>query len=141
MTKKFLYLFTLLALYSISVCSQSLTETEIVGTWSVNKVNVLDSNVVKEQKDKFTLLKKAFLNSKFVFKADKKFSFDFSYEELRIRDGYWRQDKSTKNFIIQDVKGRDTNKYILMEISAIKEEKKILFLISEVFFELEMKKN
>lgn len=121
--------------------AQSLTETEIVGSWSVSKVNVLDSNVVKEQKDQFNLLKEAFLKSKFIFKADHKFLFDFSYEEMKVKDGYWRQDKSTNNFIIHDWVDKDTKKYVLMDISANKEGNRILFYISQIPFELEVKKN
>lgn len=120
--------------------AQSLTAIEIVGSWSVSKVNVLDSNVVKEQKDQFNLLKEAFLKSKFTFKPDHRFLFDFSYEEMKVKDGYWRQDKSTNNFIIHDWVDKDTKNYVLMEVSANKEGNRILFYVSQIPFELEVKK-
>jgi len=86
------------------------------------------------------MLRNAFLKSKFEFKADGNFSFDFELEEMRIKDGHWKYNELTKSFIIQDWKDKDTDESVLMEIFTKKVDNKILFLLTESFFTLEMKK-
>jgi len=118
---------------------QTLTKTDIVGKWTVEKVIFL-TQLPDEQKQTMEMLKNAFLKSKFDFKADSNFSFDFEFDDMRINDGHWKYNVLTKSFIIQDWKDKDTDGSILMEIFAKKESNKILFSLAEAFLTLEMLK-
>ncbi|NQX81207.1 MAG: hypothetical protein HRT66_04320 [Flavobacteriaceae bacterium] len=93
-----------------------------------------------EQKQQMEMLKTAFLESKFIFKDDKNFSFDFKFEEMRIKNGHWKYNDLTKSFIIQEWKDKETEKSKLMEMTAKKDGDKVIFLLSETFFTLEMRK-
>ena len=133
---KLLFLFTIIC---FQVNAQDLTEAEIIGTWKVIKIGFMDNNPFpKDQKAKLESIKKAFLKSKFYFKEDKHFSFDIAFEDMEIKKGHWKINKSTKAFVIQEWKDKDTNKSLLMEITAKREGDKIFFLLSETFIALEM---
>lgn len=116
-----------------------MNKTDIVGKWTVIKLNNL-TQLPDEQKQTMEILRNAFLKSKFEFKADGNFSFDFELEDMRIKDRHWKYNDLTKSYIIQDWKDKDTNKSVLMEIFTETENNKIVFLLTESFFTLEMKK-
>ena len=137
--KKTLGIFFLVVIFAIQLNGQTLTKTDIVGNWTVIKLNNL-TKLPDEQKQTMDMLRNAFLKSKFEFKADGNFSFDFELEEMRIKDGHWKYNELTKSFIIQDWKDKDTDESVLMEIFTKKVDNKILFLLTESFFTLEMKK-
>jgi len=130
----------LLTVITVKAFSQQISEKEIVGKWMVVKVNLTDTNIPKDQKEMIELLKDAFLKSSFSFKEDKSISFDFEIEGMQISKGHWKFNPSNNTLVIQEWKDRNTNDFILMEISIRKEGEKILFSVAETFLELEMKK-
>jgi hypothetical protein len=119
--------------------AQSFTESEIIGTWTVRKINVL-TKIPDEQKKTVDMLKAAFLRSKFIFNSDNTFVFDFELEKMQIKNGHWKYNDYTKSFIIQDWKDKDTNDFNLMEIVPKKEGNKIVFQLHNIFIDLEMNK-
>ena len=127
-------------LISLNTYAQISPEKEIVGTWKVVEVRLLIDKVQPDQKEKIDMLKKSFLASRFVFKPDKNFSFDFPFKEMQVKNGHWKYSSVTPSYIIQQWKDKDTDAEKLMEIIVKKENGKTLFLIPETFFELEMKK-
>ena len=137
--KKIIGLLFLLVIIVTKIHGQPLSKTDIVGKWTVGKVINL-TQISDEEKQTMEMLKNAFLKSKFEFKADNNFSFDFEFDDMRIKDGHWKYNVPTKSFIIQEWKDKDTDGSILMEIFANKENNNILFLLSETFFTLEMHK-
>jgi hypothetical protein len=139
MKTKLLVLFFTLAIITLPTKAQSLTESEISGVWKVAKIHILNK-IPQDQKQTLELVTKAFLKSKFNFKPDKNFSFDIEFNDIKIKNKYWKLDKLTQSFIVQDWKDKDTNKSKLMEIATRKDGNKILFMISETFLELEMLK-
>lgn len=130
-------LFLLLRIFGLQVNAQTLNDNDIIGTWTVVKVNNL-IELPEEQKETMEMLKNAFLKSKFEFKPDKNFSFDFEFEDVRIKDCHWKYNDVTKSFIIQEWKDKETDNRKLMEIFTKKEDGKIIFLLSESFITLEM---
>jgi len=136
--KKIIGLFFLFGALGLQVKAQTLTDKTIVGKWSVTKVTELTEIPVGQEKT-MEMLKIAFLKSKFEFKADHNFTFDFEFDEMQIKNGHWKYNDVTKSFVIQAWKNKDTDKWKLMEIYTKKEGAKILFLLSESFFTLEMK--
>ncbi|MDG1476726.1 MAG: hypothetical protein P8Q14_06245 [Vicingaceae bacterium] len=137
--KKSLGLLIILAVFVLKTNAQTLDETNITGTWSVERVNNL-IELPPEQKEQMEMLKAAFLESKFIFKDDKNFSFDFKFEDMRIKDAHWKYNDLTKSFIVQEWKDKETDKQKLMIISTKKEVNKIIFFLAESFFTLEMRK-
>lgn len=135
--KKIIGLIFLLGSLGLQINAQSLTDKDIVGKWTVSKMTEL-GEMPNEQKQTMEMLKGAFLKSKFEFKTDQNFSFDFEFGEMQIKNGHWKYNDSTQSFVIQEWKDKDTDKWKLMEIYTKKEGDKILFLLSESFFTLEM---
>ena len=130
----------LMLAFVFQVGAQSLTENEIVGTWSVVQINVL-TRLPDDQKKMIDRLKEAFLRSKFEFDADNTFVFNFELEKMQIQNGHWKYNDRTKSYIIQDWKDKDTNNWKLMEIYPIREGNKIIFRFPELFVELIMNKD
>ena len=137
--KKITGIFVLILIFALQINAQSLTENEIVGRWSVLEINVL-TRLPEGQQKTIDLLKEAFLRSKFEFKADNSFTFDFELNKMRIQNGHWKYNDSTKSFIIQDWKDKDTNDWKLLEIFTKREGDKITFQIHDLFIELTMNK-
>ena len=133
-------LLILMLAFVFQVGAQSLTENEIVGTWSVVQINVL-TRLPDDQKKTIDRLKEAFLRSKFEFDADNTFVFNFELEKMQIQNGHWKYNDRTKSYIIQDWKDKDTNNWKLMEIYPIREGDKIIFRFPELFVELIMNKD
>jgi len=133
-------LLILMLAFVFQVGAQSLTENEIVGTWSVVQINVL-TRLPDDQKKTIDRLKEAFLRSKFEFDADNTFVFNFELEKMQIQNGHWKYNDRTKSYIIQDWKDKDTNNWKLMEIYPIREGNKIIFRFPELFVELIMNKD
>jgi len=119
---------------------QTLTETDLIGTWKIVKVHNLSENMPKEEMATLERLKKAFLKAKFVFEADKNFSFDIGENELKINNGHWKINKINGTITIQEWKDKNNSKSILMEILTKRNGTQVKFFISETFFGLEMQK-
>ncbi|ALO16971.1 hypothetical protein L21SP5_03358 [Salinivirga cyanobacteriivorans] len=123
----------------LNIGAQTLTDSDIVGTWTVKKVNLL-IELSEEQKQKMKVLEDAFLNSKFEFEADKNFSFLFEFKDMEIQNGHWKYDELSNSFIIQEWKNKETDKGKLMAIKGKREGEKILFFLDESNLVLEMEK-
>ena len=137
--KKTIGILFLLGMFGIQINAQTLTDNDIIGTWTVVKIsNLLE--ITDEQKQAAEILKSAFLKAEFDFRADNVFSFDFEFEDMRIRNGHWKYNDLTKSFIVQEWKDKGTDDRILIEIFTKKEDDKILFLLAESFFSMEMRK-
>jgi hypothetical protein len=139
MMRRITGLFIALLAFTFQINAQSLTENEIIGRWSVVEVKVLTRLPEGIQKT-IDQLKEAFLRSKFEFKNDNSFTFDFELNKMRIQNGHWKYNDNTKSFIIQDWKDKDSGKWKLMEIFTKKEVDKITFQIHDLFIELTMNK-
>ncbi len=138
--KKTTGLIILILIFVLQVKAQSLTENEIVGTWSVLQITVL-TKLPDDQKKTIDRLKEAFLRSKFEFNADHTFIFDFELEKMKISNGYWKYNDWNKSFVIQDQKDKDTNNWKLMEIYTLRNGHKIVFQLHDIFVELVMNKD
>ena len=138
--KKNIILFILIVLPALHLIAQSVTENEIVGTWSVKQINVL-TRLPEEQNKTIETLKAAFLRSKFTFNEDNSFVFDFELDKMRIQNGHWKYNDQNKSFIIQDWKDKDTNNWKLMEIVPKKEGTNIIFQLHEIYIDLVMNKD
>jgi hypothetical protein len=141
MKRRLLLLIAFFALIAFNVNAQNLNEKEIVGTWKVLNVRMLgNEKIPADKKGELAALKKAFLKSVFHFESDKNFSFDFDHPEMQIKKAHWKYKKSTGSYVIQEWKDKDEERSVLMFIVAKKENGKIIFLLEETPFELEMKK-
>jgi len=138
--KKTIWILILIVVPVFQLYAQSLTENEIVGTWSVKQINVL-TRLPDEQKKSIEILKAAFLRSKFIFNADFSFVFDFELDKMRIQNGHWKYNELNNSLIIQDWKDRDTNNWKLMEIVPKKEGDEIIFQLHSIFVDLVMNKD
>ncbi|MDD4970618.1 MAG: glycoside hydrolase family 43 C-terminal domain-containing protein [Paludibacter sp.] len=137
--KKGIILIILFLGIGLQTKAQQFTENEIIGTWSVLKVQFLNDKIPNHKKQMIEMLKESFLKSKFIFKADHNFTFDFSFDEMRIKNGHWKYNPTTNTILIQDWKDKEKNHSGLMEIFVKKVGDKILFDISETMLSLEMK--
>ena len=137
--KQLLILSSFILILGLKVSAQPLTDADIVGIWTVKKVNIL-IELSDEQKQKMKILENAFLNSRFVFEADQNFSFHFEIADMEIQNSHWKYNDLSKSFIIQEWKNKETNKGKLMVIKAKKEGEKLLFFIDESNLVLEMEK-
>jgi len=120
--------------------AQNFNEAELAGGWKVVNIIMLDSEISKEEQASVTLLKNAFLKSKFYFKEDRSFEYKIDVEELQIKKAHWKLRSQTNTVLIQEWKDKSTDDSVLMEIKIKKEKGKILFQIAESPFILEMKK-
>lgn len=136
--KKGLILSFLFTIIGLQTNAQQIAENEIVGTWTVSKVQILSGNISNDEKQAMEMLKDPFLKSKFVFKADHNFSFEFSIDEMRIRNGHWKYNPTNSSIIIQDWKDKDKDNSFLMVLFIKKLDEKIIFQIDETVFSLEM---
>ena len=130
----------MILLPALQLRAQSVTENEIVGTWSVTQINVL-TRLPEDQNKTIETLKAAFLRSKFIFNEDNSFVFDFELDKMRIQNGHWKYNDQKKSFIIQDWKDKDTNNWKLMEIVPKKEGTKIIFQLHDIYVDLVMNKD
>ncbi len=126
-------------LLTLKINAQTFKENEIVGTWTVLKVQFSNDKISNEKKQMVEMLKESFLKSKFIFKADYNFTFDFSFDEMRIKNGHWKFNPTTNTILIQDWKDKEKNNSVLMEIVMKKVGEKIIFELSETMLSLEMK--
>ena len=138
--KKTIGFLILILLPALQLRAQSVTENEIVGTWSVTQINVL-TRLTEDQNKTIETLKAAFLRSKFIFNEDNSFVFDFELDKMRIQNGHWKYNDQKKSFIIQDWKDKDTNNWKLMEIVPKKEGTKIIFQLHDIYVDLVMNKD
>jgi len=138
--KKTIGFLILILLPALQLRAQSVTENEIVGTWSVTQINVL-TRLPEDQNKTIETLKAAFLRSKFIFNEDNSFVFDFELDKMRIQNGHWKYNDQKKSFIIQDWKDKDTNNWKLMEIVPKKEGTKIIFQLHDIYVDLVMNKD
>lgn len=120
--------------------AQPLTEKELTGKWKVIKADFLIPDVREEQKANLKLIKEAFLKATFDFKAGHLFSLEVSIQEMAVTNGNWKTDNSTNTVKITEVSKSNSNGALLMELSATKENNKTVFLVSEMFLQLEVQK-
>lgn len=138
---KTLALITLLIICKFRASSQDLNEKEIIGTWKVLKIQVEPNNPFSaDKKAELEILKSAFLKSVFYFKEDHNFTFNLEIDDLKITKAHWKYEEATKSYLIQEWKDKNLKKPLLMEITTKKIGDKIIFMISESFFELEVRK-
>lgn len=137
--KKGILLLCLFLTIGLQTKAQQCTENEIIGTWSVIKVQFLSDKIPNDKKQMIEMLKESFLKSKFIFKTDHNFTFDFSFDEMRIKNGHWKFNPTTNSILIQNWNDKEKNNSALMEIFIKKVSDKIIFELSETMLSLEMK--
>jgi len=84
---KTICVFIVFLTFIIQIHAQSLTENEIIGKWTVSQINVL-MKLPDDQKKMIEIMKEAILRSKFEFKSDNTFEFEFELEKMRIQNGH-----------------------------------------------------
>ena len=137
--KKGIILIFLFITIGLQIRAQQFAENEIIGTWSVLKVQNLSDEIPNDKKKIMEMMKESFLKSKFIFNADHNFTFDFSFNEMRIKNGHWKYNPTNSSILIQDWKDKEKNNSFLMEIFIKKDGEKIIFQLAETMFSLEMK--
>ncbi len=78
--------------------------------------------------------------STFELEADHRFKFNFSFEEMKINDGYWVWIEQNHSIAIYDWKDRKRQSAQLMSIIVKKQDGKLFFLLEESPCALEMKR-
>ncbi len=127
---------------NLDASAQTFPEKEVIGTWIVNKFEnqMKDSEIPPDQKEMMVKMEKAFLESKFIFQEDKKCFFEFSFEEMAVKNGHWKYDGNSGSIVIQEWKDKDKNGSILMGIQIMTKGDKIFFMVEETPFVLEVEK-
>jgi hypothetical protein len=128
-----------LLLLSISLNSQKLNDSTIIGTWRVSKI-LIHKKASSEEIEQYKALEQSFLNSSFSFKTDKHFDFNFEIKDMAFKNVHWKFDKKKEKLIIQEWKDRKSDKFLLIEIIIIEEEGSIFFALTETPFLLEVAK-
>ncbi|MEZ4933538.1 MAG: hypothetical protein R2788_15630 [Saprospiraceae bacterium] len=118
---------------------QTLSETELIGTWKVSKINKLLDEVPEGQEQQLEFLKTVFLKAEFEFKEDKNFSFNIGMEEIEMQDVHWKI-ASENSVVIQEWKDKDSDGNLLMVIDIKKEMDKMIFQLAETPITLEMER-
>ena len=137
---KYLTILFLALVTAMNVNGQVLTEEQLIGTWAVSAASYIPNDYTKDQLRKVEPMREAFLRSNFVFRKNKHCSFDFDFEDLAVKDGHWKLDKTTNTIIIRAWKDRETDGGKLLMIIPQKEGDKVAFLIEETILKLEVKK-
>ncbi len=132
-------LFLLLFFPLINLNAQSISEQDLIGDWSATKLHPQSNNVPEEIMQQISVIHEAFLNSKFLFKENHLFSFDTPIDDLKKEKAFWDLNPQTGTIEVSDTE--EKNSPMLMEITVIKEDGKIFFMIEETFFTYEVKKN
>lgn len=132
-------IFILFFLINVSVFSQTITETNLIGTWKVTNLSgETPPPLNKEHQKKLEELINAFKNATFEFKKDKTFNFNIDFVELgeMLKNKKWEFDSENLKINIKDT----TDNGLLMVIDIVKNKNQFLFLLSETPFVLEVKK-
>lgn len=97
---KIKYLFLLLTMLCLKAAAQSLSETELIGTWKITGVENIAKKLTKEQTTKIGPIIKSFLKAKIILKADYNFSLDVNNKEMKITNNHWKLNKKTGSVIV-----------------------------------------
>jgi hypothetical protein len=136
-------LISFILVLNFNIFGQTFPEQELIGTWIVNKFEnqMSESEIPSDQKEMMAKVGKAFGDSKFIFQPDKKCVFEFSFDEMAIKNGYWKYDSNSSSLIIQEWKDKDKkNGSVLMGLQIIRRGEKIFFIVEETPFVLEVKR-
>ena len=141
MMKRLLVFVTALLVFC-ELRAQTLSEEDLVGDWRVVQIHEISDKMPSEMRQEMEMMRNAFLTSKFQFKPNKNFTFDFSLfdGEIEITNEHWKLDRQTGNVIIQEWKDKDKEKPVLMGIEVLRQAGKTIFVLQETFFSLEVEK-
>ncbi len=130
-----LLLFQILMRYA---SAQMLSGDDMVGKWEVVDVQVYMEKETPDFKEKMAMLKKGFIGTHFVFKADAHFSYDAEFLDMGIKNGHWKYDEKTKSYIIQEWEDRNADKNAYMGIWAKRDNDRTLLLFDETGLEMQV---
>ncbi|HEX8545624.1 MAG TPA: hypothetical protein VF691_01605 [Cytophagaceae bacterium] len=141
MKKFILLIFILITSVSIpELNAQSKLAKDIVGIWKPLKIYDLGAVVPEGSQKQIEEAQKRFFNSKFDFKADHNFSFNCGYKEVDFKDVHWKILPDNGQIVIQEWRDKDKEGPVLMGITVLKKDGKVIFMLEESFFAFEMKK-
>lgn len=128
-------------LFGASAFGQSFSEQQVVGTWKVNRVSnqMKTADIPPDRKEMVAQVEKAFLESRFIFQPDHKGSFEFSFQEMAIPNGYWKYNNRSGTITIQDWNEKD-NGPLLMGLQVMENGGKVYFIVEKLPFTLEVEK-
>ncbi|MFM2388420.1 MAG: hypothetical protein RL660_3177 [Bacteroidota bacterium] len=137
--KKFLFSFLItLASFTASNC-QVLSDSFFVGTWKVIGVDILEKPVSKEDQQQVNKSKKALLNAKFIFAANKKFEFSTNVADLSIKNEYWIYDDRKQVLrVVSNIKDLTSDAASTTDINVAQKDNRVFFTMEQfVVFEVE----
>jgi hypothetical protein len=126
--------------WPVDVTGQSKLEKDIVGVWKPSRIYDVGAVVPDAHKEKIKVVQEKLLDSRFEFKDDHKFSFDFFFHEMEIKNGHWKILPDNGEIIIQEWEDKDKPKSVLMSITVLQKDGKTIFMLEETFFAFEMLK-
>ncbi|WP_321297258.1 hypothetical protein [Marinifilum fragile] len=133
----------LLLLISIITFGENIEESDLIGTWKVINLTGDFPPMPSEQHKQIDLLKVAFRESTFEFNADHSFSLKIDFNDFSdmMKNVHWKFNKEKSNVLIQEWKDKESAKSILLEIIIEQRNGKIIFVLPESPFELEVVKS
>jgi hypothetical protein len=122
------------------------TEQTLVGTWTVKKVNVIESRAVDPPSDpkQLNIFKQLFEKMVFVLKADHSCSIKMAMTDARVPKGYWTYDTVSSKIEIINWQNRNNDPPSKMFELFLKDKGgQMLWVMDEknYVFEMEMRKN
>jgi hypothetical protein len=110
---------------AIALSASAQSKADIVGNWSVQKVELSEElSLTEEQKMQMELLFSELRKSTFSFYQDQKTSIYLTLADTSKNDGYWVYDEHEKIITITDLKNKEAVlAKILVELSKDKEVK------------------
>jgi hypothetical protein len=137
----------LLVFTAFNVNSQVSPCNDIIGKWTVKKATLMeieDMQLGKKEKAMLDSMKNGFINSVFIFNADKTFLFkldknvpQFMNELLFINNKMWKCNPDKGSILI----GTNEDNFSLMEIEKQVQAEETIFIIVEAPFILNVIKN
>lgn len=138
--KKILQLLIFVFACKSQILGQSTLETEIIGTWHVTRPYDMGLILPDDKKKKLEEIQKLFLNSTFEIKKDHNFSLDCSVKEMKMRNKYWKLSAENSGVVVLEWKDKDQGKPLLMRITLLRKDEKYIFILEEMAFAFEMRK-
>ncbi len=134
-------LIVILHLFNTKSNAQSFTEKDLIGTWKVEKVQLLLTETLSEEESiRLKILESALLKSTFTFKSDHRFSFDIEISEMKIENDHWKIVPKTRIISIQEWKEKDKEKPVDMDIEINVDGENVTFIVADAMFLLNVKK-
>lgn len=89
---------------SFATCFSQVTDTDLIGSWTVEEVLTHDTEIQEEDRDYTFKVRDALNKSTFVFADDHRFTLNIPLSDMSelFRDTYWKWDHSRQHIVIQE---------------------------------------